>query len=81
MFMRYLKCQLLVLLCGGIVGPIFLAVSFYVPVVSTMFFWMGLAITVIDVLVALAWASWGTKSAAKTPVSYTHLTLPTILLV
>ena len=28
MFARYLKCQLMVLLCGGLVGPIFLIVYF-----------------------------------------------------
>lgn len=67
MLMRYIKCQLLVLLFGGIVGPIFLAVGLAgVPVVATMFFWMGLAITVIDVVVAIVWASFGAKSAAKT---------------
>jgi hypothetical protein len=67
MLMRYIKCQLLVLLFGGIVGPIFLAMGLAgVPVVGQMFFWIGLIITVIDVLVALAWANYGAKSAAKT---------------
>jgi hypothetical protein len=67
MLMRYIKCQLLVFLFGGIVGPIFLAVGLAgVPVVGTMFLWMGLAITVIDVIVAIVWASYGAKSAAKT---------------
>jgi hypothetical protein len=28
MFIRYLKSQLMVLLCGGLVGPIFLIVYF-----------------------------------------------------
>jgi hypothetical protein len=67
MLMRYIKCQLLVLLFGGIVGPIFLIVGAAgVPIVGTMFFWMGLAITVIDVIVAIVWANLGSKSAAKT---------------
>jgi hypothetical protein len=67
MLMRYIKCQLLVLLFGGIVGPIFLIVGAAgVPVVGTMFFWMGLAITVVDVIVAIVWANLGSKSAAKT---------------
>ena len=67
MLMRYVKCQLMVLLFGGIVGPIFLAVGLArVPVVGEMFLWMGLAITVIDVIVALLWANYGAKSAAKT---------------
>lgn len=66
MLMRYVKCQLMVLLFGGIVGPIFLAVGLArVPVVGEMFLWMGLAITVIDVIVALLWANYGAKSAAK----------------
>jgi len=52
MLMRYLKCQLMVLVFGGIVGPIFLAIGLAgVPVVGTMFLWMGLFITVIDVVV------------------------------
>lgn len=67
MLMRYIKCQLLVLLFGGIVGPIFLAVGLAgVPVVGTMFLWMGAAITAIDVVVAVVWANYGAKSAAKT---------------
>lgn len=66
MLMRYIKCQLLVLLFGGIVGPIFLVVGLAgVPVVGTMFLWMGLAITVIDVVVAVVWTALGAKSAAK----------------
>jgi len=67
MLMRYLKCQLMVLVFGGIVGPIFLAIGLAgVPVVGTMFLWMGLFITVIDVVVAIVWANYGAKSAAKT---------------
>ena len=68
---RYVKAQLMVLLCGGIVGPIFLAVYFTVG--QGMFadsmrwmFWTGLLITAVDVLVAIALANYGAKSAAKT---------------
>ena len=67
MLMRYLKCQLMVLVFGGVVGPIFLAIGLAgVPVVGTMFLWMGLFITLIDVVVAIVWATLGAKSAAKT---------------
>jgi hypothetical protein len=67
MLMRYLKCQLMVLLFGGIVGPIFLVIGLAgLPVVGGMFKWMGLAITIIDVIVAVVWANLGAKSAAKT---------------
>ena len=67
MFMRYIKYQLLVLLFGGIVGPIFLALGLSgLPVVGEMFLWMGLAITIIDVVVAVAWTILSTNSAAKT---------------
>lgn len=68
---RYVKAQLMVLLCGGIVGPIFLAVYFTVG--QGMFadsmrwmFWTGLLITAVDVLAAIALANYGAKSAAKT---------------
>jgi hypothetical protein len=67
MLMRYLKCQALVLLFGGIVGPIFLAVGLAgVPVVGQMFLYIGAAITVLDVVIALAWANFSAKSAATT---------------
>jgi len=68
---RYLKAQFVVLLCGGIVGPIFLGVYFTVG--RGMFadsmrwmFWTGLLITAVDVLVAIALANYGARSAAKT---------------
>lgn len=68
---RYVKAQLMVLLCGGIVGPIFLGVYFTVG--RGMFadsmrwmFWTGLLITAVDVLVAIALANYGAKAAAKT---------------
>ena len=64
---RYIKAQLWVLLCGGLVGPIFLAVYFVVgPIAGTWLFYVGLLITAADVLIALALASFGAKSAAKT---------------
>jgi hypothetical protein len=69
MFARYLKSQLIVLLCGGLVGPIFLAVYFFIPAFKdeiAWMFWVGLFITAADVLIALALANYGAKSAAKT---------------
>ncbi|OBK29213.1 hypothetical protein A5634_18670 [Mycobacterium asiaticum] len=67
MLARYIKMQLLVLLCGGLVGPIFLVVYFFPPfrdVLSWMFY-AGLLITVADVLVAIALTYWGINTAAK----------------
>ena len=69
MLLRYLKAQLMVLLCGGLVGPIFLIVYFALgtmarPYINWMF-WVGLLVTAIDVLVALALTSFGAKSAAR----------------
>ena len=68
MLARYLKTQLLVLLCGGLVGPIFLVVYFTLGLGSLLswMLWVGLLITVADVLIALALTNYGTKSAAKT---------------
>jgi hypothetical protein len=65
---RYLKAQLMVLLCGGLVGPIFLAVFFALgqdPLLKWMF-WVGLLVTAVDVLVALALASYGHRTDVKT---------------
>jgi hypothetical protein len=67
---RYLKSQIIVLVCGGLVGPIFLAVYFFLgegtrPYIQWMF-WVGLLITAADVLIALALANYGAKSDAKT---------------
>lgn len=69
MLARYLKAQFMVLLCGGLVGPIFLIVYFALgpmaqPYLNWMF-WVGLIITAADVLVALWLTSAGTKSAAR----------------
>ncbi len=68
MFARYIKMQLLVLLCGGLVGPIFLVVYFTLGLGSLMswMFYAGLLITVVDVLAALALTNYGAKKAAKT---------------
>ena len=79
MLMRYLKAQGMVLLCGGLVGPIFLVVYFALgpmarPYINWMF-WTGLFITAVDVLVALALTNLGAKSAAK----HEHLTRQGIL--
>lgn len=65
---RYVKAQLIVLLCGGLVGPIFLAVYFALgvgtrPYIQWMF-WVGLLITAADVLIALALASYRAKTDA-----------------
>lgn len=67
MFARYLKAQLVVLLCGGLVGPIFLIVYFTLGL-DNLLQWMlyvGLLITVADVVIALALANYGAKSSAK----------------
>ncbi|OBI38487.1 SHOCT domain-containing protein [Mycobacterium colombiense] len=67
MLARYLKAQLVVLLCGGLVGPIFLIVYFTLGLDSLLqwMFYVGLLITVADVLIALALANFGAKSSAK----------------
>lgn len=68
MVWRYIKAQLVVLLCGGLVGPIFLVVYFATGQGSILkwMFYVGLLITAADVLIALALANFGAKSAAKT---------------
>ncbi|MFI7231291.1 SHOCT domain-containing protein [Nonomuraea angiospora] len=70
MFWRYLKSQLVVLLCGGLVGPIFVVVYLALgPAEREEIQWMfyvGLLITVSDVLVAVALARHGAKAAART---------------
>jgi hypothetical protein len=67
MLVRYLKCQAMVLLCGGLVGPIFLAVFFAAGQDDLMkwMFWAGLVVTAADVLIALALANSGAKSQVK----------------
>lgn len=68
MVWRYVKAQLMVLLCGGLVGPIFLGVYFATGQSSLLkwMFWVGLLITAADVLIALALANFGARSAART---------------
>lgn len=67
MLARYLKAQLIVLLCGGLVGPIFLVVYFVMGLDSLLqwMFYVGLLITAADVLTALALANYGAKTSAK----------------
>jgi hypothetical protein len=68
MLWRYVKSQIWVLLCGGLVGPIFLAVYFATGQSSLLkwMFWVGLLITAADVLIALALTNYSAKSTAKT---------------
>lgn len=74
MLARYLKTQLVVLLCGGLVGPIFLVVYFTLGLGSLLqwMFYVGLLITVADVLIALALTNYGAKSAAKSVLLEQH---------
>lgn len=67
MLARYLKAQLVVLLCGGLVGPIFLVVYFVMGLDSLLqwMFYVGLLITAADVLITLALANYGAKTSAK----------------
>lgn len=69
MIKHYLKAQGLVLICGGLVGPIFLIVYFALgqmarPLLNWMF-WAGLLVTAVDVLAALALAKHTATSAAR----------------
>jgi pyruvate/2-oxoglutarate dehydrogenase complex dihydrolipoamide acyltransferase (E2) component len=68
MLARYIKAQIMVLICGGLVGPIFLVVYFALGGMTLMkwMFWVGLLITAADVVIALALANLGAKSDAKT---------------
>ena len=67
MLARYVKAQLTVLLFGGLVGPIFLVVYFATGQQSLLqwMFYVGLLITVADVLIALWLTNYGAQSAAK----------------
>jgi hypothetical protein len=84
MLARYLKAQIIVLLCGGVVGPIFLVSYFLLPRLfgsefssfdpdepslirenTSWLLWVGLLITVADVLVALWLANRGAGLSAK----------------
>ena len=65
-FWRYLRVQAFVLLCG-IVGPIFLVVYFAAqpdPALKWMY-WIGLFITAVDVLIALALTNAANRPPAK----------------
>jgi hypothetical protein len=80
MLARYIRAQLIVLVCGGLVGPIFLITYFVLPKLFGSFgpdvgsmaqsstswmLWAGLLITVADVLVAIWLANRGAHSSAK----------------
>lgn len=70
MIKHYLKSQLWVLLCGGLVGPIYLIVyyKFLSPAdrhYVGWLLWVGWLITAADVLIALALANYRAKSTAK----------------
>jgi hypothetical protein len=69
MVRRYLKSQLLVFAFGGLIGPIFLIGYFFVPATDRQLiqwmFYVGLLISIADVLIALAVANYSAKSAAK----------------
>ncbi len=67
---RYLKAQLWVLLCGGLVGPIYLIVYYKFLSPTDRHYvgwlhWAGWLVTVADVLIALALANYRAKSTAK----------------
>lgn len=68
MLWRYVKAQAWVLLCGGLVGPIFLAVYFATGQSDLLkwMFWTGLLITAVDVLAALGLATYGANAQART---------------
>ncbi len=69
MLARYLRAQLLVLLCGGLVGPIFVIVYYAMGDFAYAIKWMlyvGVLITIADVAIAIALANFGAKSDAKT---------------
>ena len=74
MLWRYVKAQTWVLLCGGLVGPIFLGVYFATGQSDqlTWMFWTGLLVTAVDVLAALALAGYGAKAQAMTEQLEAH---------
>jgi hypothetical protein len=79
MLARYIKAQIIVLLCGGVLGPIWLVSYFLLPNLfgfgsgmssivqsnTSWMLWAGLLITVVDVLVALWLANRGARSSVK----------------
>lgn len=74
MLWRYVKAQSMVLLCGGLVGPIFLGVYFATGQSDLMrwMFWVGLLVTAVDVLAALAIVGYGAKAQAKSDQLEAH---------
>ncbi|MBY0441149.1 MAG: SHOCT domain-containing protein [Mycobacteriaceae bacterium] len=68
MMRRYLKSQFMVLLFGGLVGPIFVITYFAAGQPSSIkaLYYFGLIITAADVLTALVVANFGAKSAVDT---------------
>ncbi|ORA97868.1 hypothetical protein BST33_17960 [Mycolicibacter minnesotensis] len=67
MVWRYLKAQLLVLLFGGLVGPIFLICYLAfgkLAGLEWMLYW-GILVTCVDVVAALLWAGYGAKVAGR----------------
>jgi hypothetical protein len=81
MLARYIRAQIVVLVCGGLVGPIFLITYFVLPSMfggsfgtdtssliqrnTSWMLWAGLLITAADVLVAIWLANRGAQSSAK----------------
>ncbi|QIV81105.1 SHOCT domain-containing protein [Mycolicibacterium frederiksbergense] len=74
MLWRYVKAQGMVLLCGGLVGPIFLGVYFATGQSDLMrwMFWVGVLVTAVDVLAALAIVGYGAKAQAKSDQLEAH---------
>lgn len=74
MLARYIKMQLLVLLCGGLVGPIFLVVYFAAGLGQWMswMFYVGLLITIADVLIAIALTYYGANAQARSEFLEQH---------
>lgn len=74
MLWRYVKAQSMVLLCCGLVGPIFLGVYFATGQSDLMrwMFWVGLLVTAVDVLAALAIVGFGAKAQAKSDQLEAH---------
>ena len=71
-FWRYLRVQAFVMLCG-IVGPLFLIIYFVGgdPALSWML-WTGLAVTALDILIAVALTVAGSRHAERMAVLEHH---------
>ena len=75
MLARYLKAQLVVLICGGLVGPIFVIVYYAMGDFAYAIKWMlyvGILITIADVVIAIGLANFGKNAAAKTAALEQH---------